>query len=45
VSRVKFTRSAETDRISLRETESWNESRLSDLNNGWADWVDNKLNW
>jgi len=30
-------------RVSLRETKSWDESRLSDLNNGWTDWVDNKL--
>jgi len=34
----------EKSRVSLRETKSWNEPRLSDLNNGWADWVDNKLN-
>jgi len=42
VSRTKFTRS-ETDRVPLRETKSWDEPRLSDLNNGWADWIDNKL--
>jgi len=27
--------------IFTRETKSWDEPRLSDLNNGWADWVDN----
>jgi len=43
VSRAKFTQ-RETDRVFLRETKNWDKPRLSDLNNGWADWVDNKFN-
>jgi len=42
VSRVKFTRSARRT-VYLYERPKV-ETRLSDLNNGWADWIDNKLN-